>query len=487
VVERDATLLEGVVILPMLNQLILGDCREVLKSQPANYFDSVVTDPPSGIAFLGLEWDKFESEEDDPIEGRAELLAFQEFLVGTFKEVYRVLKPGAFGLVWALPRSSHHTMMALERCGFEVRDVICHVFGQGFKKGLDVSKKFDQVAGAKRKVVGTKVGMPGYSKAKEASPGGYSGMRYDPEKECEITAPETLNAVKWEGYHTGLKPAIEFWVLIRKPLDGSVIENILKHGVVALNIDASRFYTNWEEADRPDTWKSSGHTSNPEAEKIAAPPGTGINCHPLGRWPADFILSHSPECRRVGVRTVKGDPRGSCKGTRQGGFYAPGSDSGSGEPNAYVYGDQDTPTYECSESCPVRILDQSGDNSRYFKTFEPEYESNCIYQAKPSTSEKNVDLDEGLTNEHPTVKSLKLMNYLVKLVTPEEGVILEPFAGSGTTLVAAAESGFGFLGIEKDEKTWPALKSRVDNTVKRLKDEREITDNFDMIFEIESE
>jgi hypothetical protein len=93
-------------------------------------------------------------------------------------------------------------------------------------------------------------------------------------------------AEKWVGHHTGLKPAIEEWVLIRKPLEGTVIENILKHGVGALNIDASRVFTDWEEADRPDTWKKSGHSAKPEATKVAAPPGNGINCHPLGRYPA---------------------------------------------------------------------------------------------------------------------------------------------------------------------------------------------------------
>jgi hypothetical protein len=114
----------------MESQILLGDCREVLKSQPDNHFDSVVTDPPSGIKFLGLEWDTFKpAEGEEGLEGLAELLAFQNFLVVAFREVYRVLKPGGFGLVWALPRSSHHTKMALERVGFEIRDTVYHVFG----------------------------------------------------------------------------------------------------------------------------------------------------------------------------------------------------------------------------------------------------------------------------------------------------------------------------------------------------------------------
>ena len=425
-------------------QVVLGDCREVLKTLPDNHFDSLVTDPPSGIKFLGLDWDTFKpSESEEDVEGRAELLAFQNFRVVVFKEVFRVLKPGGFGLVWALPRTSHHTKMALERSGFEIRDTLYHAFGQGYKKGTDVSKEFEGNG--------------------------------DPE-----------NAEKWVGYHTGVKPAIEEWILVRKPISGTVIENILNYGTGALNIDDSRVFTDWDEPDRPDTWKNSGHSAKPEAAKVAAPPGTGINCHPLGRWPADFILSHSPGCKRVGTKVIKGDPRGDCKGTRPGGFYSPGSASGDGKPNAYVYGDQELPVYECVEGCPVHILDASG-ASRFFKIFEPEYESNFNYQAKPSSTEKSADLDEGLVNEHKTVKSLKLMIYLVRLITPQGGKVLDPFAGSGTTLVAAAELGFGFLGIERDPKTWPVLKNRVANALQRIEDARDRDEAANLVFKLESE
>jgi DNA modification methylase len=456
-----------------------GDCREVMKTLPDSSVDSVVTDPPSGIGMLGRKWDSFKPDEEELVEGRAELLAFQNFLVEVFVEVYRVLKPGAFGLVWALPRTSHHTGMALERAGFEIRDRFSHVFGQGYKKGLDVKKAL-------------------------------------------LAEGLVEEAEKWTGHHTGVKPAVEDWWLIRKPISGKIIENLLKYGTGSLNIDSARVYTDWIETDRPESWKSSGHTSKPEAEKVAAPPGQGIECHPLGRWPANLILSHSLECRKVGYKTLKGDLRGNPGGKRPGGFYATGSDVGDGKPNARVYGNEDIPIYECASGCPVRILDEqagilksgganvrrksptyweggavkgtpeiaygdTGGASRFFKTFEPDYDEPFLYAKKPSPKEKNADLDEGLVNEHPTVKSLKLMRYLVKLVTPSGGRVIDPFAGSGTTLVAAIEEDFDCIGIENDPDSLPTLQYRVASAYQREEERRDQEDAFNMIFELESE
>ena len=124
---------------------------------------------------------------------------------------------------------------------------------------------------------------------------------------------------------------------------------------------------------------------------------------------------------------------------------------------------------------------------RFFKIFEPDYEDRFLYLAKPSTKEKNADLDEELVNEHPTVKSLKLMRYLVKLVTPSGGRVIDPFAGSGTTLVAALEEDFDCLGIENDPESLPILQNRVRNAYEREEERRGQEEAFNMIFEFESE
>jgi DNA modification methylase len=450
----------------MSGQVLLGDCREHLKSLPDDSVDSVVTDPPSGIKFMGAEWDHFKpSEEEEGAEGRAELLAFQNFLVEVFKEVYRVLKPGAHGLVWSLPRTGHHTAMALERCGFEIRDKISHIQSQGYKKGMDISKEIDKYKGLTRKVVGTKLGLPGYSlsegKGRLAFNSAVDGSLNNSERECEITEPASPEAKQWEGWHTGLKPAVEEWILVRKPLDGkTLIANLLQHGVGAINIDACRVFTDWNEPDRPDSWKRSGHTAKPEAAKIAAPPGQGIECHPLGRWPANVILSHSPYCKKVGNRVIKAHPQGPDRFQKTKG----GSFSKEYGNQRALEEDEVLPLYECAPGCPVLALDQSGAVilSRYFKTFDPDYEDPFYYVPKVSGSERKKDLEEeDFINNHPTVKSRRLMRYLVRLITPPGGLVLDPFAGSGTTIVACIDEGFNYLGFEQKPEYFKILEARV--------------------------
>ena len=201
--------------------LILGDCIEKMREMAENSIDAIVTDPPAGISFMNKKWDTHDN--------------FIPWLTEVMRECLRVLKPGAHALVWAIPRTSHWTATAVENAGFEIRDVVTHLFGSGFPKSLDISKAIDKAAGA-RGHDGTRFNAAGDG---EKSNGG-SKFRSD---HPEYVKPEaaTPDAKKWQGFGTALKPAAEFWILARKPLsEKTVAANVLKHGTGGLNIDGCR-------------------------------------------------------------------------------------------------------------------------------------------------------------------------------------------------------------------------------------------------------
>lgn len=210
--------------------LINDDCLNALKQLNADSIDSLVTDPPAGISFMGKEWDSDKGGRDGWIAWMTEVM----------RECHRVLKPGAHGLVWAIPRTSHWTATALENAGFEVRDVVTHLFGSGFPKSLNVEK-----AGA---------------------------------------------GSQWQGWGTALKPASEHWILVRKPLsEKTVASNVLKHGTGGINIDASRISS-------PDAQE--GRLRHGGGKKLVYGDYNQAvkNPAPAGRFPANLVLSHSPHC-----------------------------------------------------------------------------------------------------------------------------------------------------------------------------------------------
>lgn len=179
--------------------IITGDCLEWLPEFDDAYFDSIVTDPPAGISFMGKDWDSDKG-------GRSEWITW---MTSVMREALRVLKPGAHGLVWALPRTSHWTATALEDAGFEVRDVVTHLFGSGFPKSLDISKAIDKAAGVQGPITGKN---PAYrSRQLEHDANWKTPMR--PEHKH---GPATDAAKRWAGFGTALKPASEHWILVRK-------------------------------------------------------------------------------------------------------------------------------------------------------------------------------------------------------------------------------------------------------------------------------
>lgn len=391
-----------------------GDCLDVLRGMPENSVDSIVTDPPYGLSFMGKKWDY-----DVPA-------------VEVWAECLRVLKPGGHLLAFAGTRTQHRMAVRIEDAGFEIRDMIAWVYGSGFPKSLDVSKAIDKAAGAVREVVGCK------DNKGRAPADVYAGQWNTDNQGDPITAPATEAARQWQGWGTALKPALEPITVARKPLAGTVAANVLEWGTGALNIDGCRVAT----GDKLGGGATSGHTAAHEgyrrpwmdnrdhlarhAEKCAA---NVIKAEALGRWPANLIHDGSDEVLAGFPETLQADQRqrrdiydskrsGCCV---NGGYVNP----------------VETPVYN-----------DTGSAARFF------------YCAKASAE----DRDAGSTsdNHHPTVKPTDLMRYLVRLVTPPGGTALDPFMGSGSTGKAAVLEGFRFVGIEREAEYIAIARARIE-------------------------
>lgn len=451
-------------------QILNGDCLDVLRRLPADCIGAMVTDPPAGIGFMGKTWDKDHG-------GRTEWIAW---LRSIMQECLRVLKPGAHALVWAIPRTSHWTATAIEEAGFEIRDVVTHHFGTGFPKSLNISKAIDAAAGAERRVIGSL----GRSFRPHADQGNEGWQRPSHDVIGNKTAPATPAAAQWEGWGTALKPATEHWILARKPLIGTVAASVLVNGTGGLNIDACRIGTTdplgggrlagptpvGEGWDRP--WM---HDADLRSEKAAETSAKVEKAQQMGRWPANLVLSHSAECVPAGC--AAGCPVAEIDG--QSGLLKSGAKRPTeGRQGDVVYG-------KGLGSAPSTASE--GSASRFF------------YVAKPSTSEREEGLahlpkkngaditnreedsaginnpragagrtSAGRANHHPTVKSIALMSWLIKLVSPPGAIVLDPFSGSGTTGVAAVLNGWTFLGIEKEEEYAVIARARIEHAIKKL-------------------
>jgi len=437
-------------------KLFLGDSAVILKSLQDDSIDSIITDPPAGIAFMGKEWDKNKG-------GRREWI---QWLASIFKEGLRVLKPGGHALVWSLPRTSHWTATALEDAGFELRDRITHCFGSGFPKSLDVSKAIDKQAGAVREVVGFKVRPDGSTRPNKAnwSAGWSAGAQtyaqdaWTQENMAKggnnTTAPATPDAQRYEGFGTALKPAVEDYWLARKRLAGTVAANVLEWGCGALNINGSRIPLQGEESPTVQRRKHAapGISVGASGWKSPARPPSFNAPHPgeqLGRWPANLILSHSPDCSED--TCVEGCPvriLGEQSGERKSGGRI-------GQTSASALFGQGS-----NGSSVISPMESSaGTAARYFLNLRPD-DPPFFYCPKASKADRNEGLAD-LINTHPTVKSTRLMAYLCRLITPPKGLILDPFMGSGSTGVAALREGFRFTGIECEEEYFKIAKARL--------------------------
>lgn len=422
--------------------LLNGYCEQQLKTLPDNSVDSIVTDPPYGLSFMGKAWD-YEVPKAD-----------------VWREALRVLKPGGHLLSFFGTRTYHRGVVNIEDAGFEIRDQIMWIYGSGFPKSHNIGKAIDKQAGAEREVISrtpTKVGV--FSHSGKGTPQDIQDYEHI------VTAPATKAVKQWDGWGTALKPANEPIVVARKPLEKglTIADNVIKWGCGAINIDASRIEAEDQAVldaavkrmtgNKVTGWVSSGSES---VKPVSA----------QGRWPANIILDeeaamaldeqtqhlHGAGSQRSG---------GKAKQDQGGGLFGVGQHEG----NGMRFGD-------------------SGGASRFF------------YVAKASKSERNKGLEgevkqkqgarpnssdlsgkfpdhdhrESGGNNHPTVKPVKLMEYLIKLVTPPNGTVLDPFMGSGTTGVAAKSLGFNFIGCELSDEYLEIAQKRIDHAGYESKD-----------------
>ena len=387
--EPGETFEAGKVIEVGTGKIICGCCIETMRKMPESSIDSIVCDPPYQINFMGSAtgWDKeFDSDEWS-------------------RQCLRVLKPGGHLIAFAATRTIHKIMVSVEKAGFEIRDLLSWLYFSGFPKSMNISKQIDKMAGAER----IDTGIPSarhnsHSRGSSHTVGFQGGVP-------NITKPATPDAIKWDGWGTGLKPAQEPAVLARKPMEKglSITANVLKHGTGSLNIDKSRFgygdpcWVGPNEVPKEQNYALIGANKNGLIHGMAAERSELIYTPSGGRWPANI--------------------------------------------------------YQCAK--PSRSERDQG-----LEDFEPIKGHEAVNRKEGSAGLDNPRAGSGRTasevkNYHPTVKPVKLMNWLVGLVTPLDGVVLDTFGGSGTTGLAANLAGYKWILIEKNPDYCSIIHGRI--------------------------
>jgi DNA modification methylase len=534
---HDATSTESADVTPLPDEttrwvLHNGDSLEVLKTLPDASVDSVVCDPPYGLSnhsaedvlgalrawldgkpylpkgtgFMGKGWDSFVPGPE------------------IWRECFRVLKPGGHLLAFAGTRTQDLMGVAIRLAGFDCRDeirvegVLGWHFGSGFPKSKNVALSIDKGEG-----------LPDRGRAIPTASTHLPGGKYADEKLTSNAVPpyeaRTEEAQAWEGWGTALKPAHEPVLMYRKPLSGTVAQTVQQHGTGAINIDGCRVETS--ENLNGGAYKSKGEDEDsyqcidPNCPDAAAMPyhdhpsekrkgrhdgaenwrykhgGAGGFEQPMGRWPSNLVLCHTPDCKQVGTKKVKANSEGSGKLWSH---YRDGTGDRAEAVPARIGDEDGTETvtdWECADGCPVKALDEqggddlrargnigdskggggmyghgpvtndfgpgdSGGASRFFPQFQYTAEDAPFrYVPKTSRSERHEGLEGLPENNHPTVKPIELMRWLVRLVTQPGGVVLDPFNGSGSTGCAAVLEGMRYVGIELDPSYVEITRSRI--------------------------
>lgn len=440
-----------------------GSCEDVLREYPDDYFSSVVTDPPYGLSFMGKKWDY-----DVPS-------------VKLWKAVARVLKPGAHMLVCCGTRTQHAMVRNIELAGFEIRDIVVWIYGSGFPKSANIAKAIDKLEGVEFQA--TPATGVGFMNAEGRD--GYNVTK----NRLTRTGEQSEAAAEWEGWGTALKPSAELWTLCRKPLsEKSTARNVLAHGTGGINIDASRIGT--EER----TYGGAGYSqvfSEGEEAGIYDGSGRDVEFDVTGRWPANVVLGHHIDCKKVGTKKIKGHISGSDKADSQAVNWNMKKTKRLWTGPTDEHGNETVDDWDCHPECPVAIMDeQSGElTSGDIKEGTPYKDNNFVYGAPAGTVTRDYPGDSGGASRffyqakahnaeryfyckecqlfdndrekheahrtelimHPTQKPEELMRYLVRMITPPTGVVLDPFLGSGTSCVAAKLESLDCVGIERDK------------------------------------
>jgi DNA modification methylase len=471
----------------MEQHLFNGDNKELLKTLKDNSVDSIVTDPPYGLSFMNKKWD------------------YEVPSVEFWREVYRVLKPGGYILSFGGTRTYHRMVVNIEDAGFEIRDQIQWIYGQGFPKSHNIGKAVSKLQGNEREIIGKETTTFKVSNTKENNVINVGTFANNFSKQTDENGYRikiiTKGTSEWEGWGTALKPANEPICLARKPLsENTIAENVLKWGTGGLNIDGCRVgYISEDDKNNTINTKWTTNKDNKQSDDWGTKQIGNVSKEE-GRFPANIIL----EC--ICDEVIKGD-KGDIHTNPMCPCYILDNQSGVSKSSkglikggigvSDIIGANKKEGGSLIES--VRGHNDKGGASRFF------------YQAKASKKERNMGLDgfedkerqaqndtglysaspycidcgktvngtnnhsnckEGLEykpsskttkNNHPTVKPISLMAYLCRLITPPNGVVLDPYMGSGSTGIAAQLEGFTFIGMEMDSDYFKIAESRIKN------------------------
>ena len=402
--------------------IVHGDCLEVMRGMADNSVDSIVTDPPYGLSFMGKKWDYDVPGED------------------IWRECLRVLKPGGHLLAFAGTRTPHRMAVRIEDAGFEIRDMIAWVYGSGFPKSHNVGNAVDKSLGCENRGHAISSGSQIHPTTGKPRANGELLPKYE---------GRTDEGKKWAGFGTALKPAMEPITVARKPLVGTVAENVLAHGTGGLNIDGCRVGVGDDRVGGGLAKERFGINGMPQTSR---PVG--------GRWPANLIHDGSDEV--VGLfPQSNGAAAPVAKGQKEFGGVIYGKFKTGGDDGASFYGDSGSAArfFYCAKASK-KDRDEGCEGMDEKKMG---FSNGAQLHGEGYDKGQDIGLNRVISrrNHHPTVKPTDLMRYLCRLVTPPGGIVLDPFAGSGSTGKACAVEGFRFIGIEREAEYCEIARARI--------------------------